>query len=153
FSLTSFVYICIFLRSRKLIISVRGELSPSALKYGILRKKIVLLLYVFFKNKVLFHSTADKETNEIENVFKGVNIVNIPNLINPATRLEYKHKKEQFLFIGRIHPIKAIDRLIEGFAMSEKFKKSNFELIIAGVHSASNHDYYRKLNELVKIKK
>src|SRR5690606_14618798 len=58
---------------------------------------------------------------------------------------ERVEKRKQFLFIGRIHPIKAIHKLLTALNLSLEFKSSAFEFVIAGVPELRHQGYYNDL--------
>lgn len=148
-SIISFFYTRIFFPKKKIIWSVRGELSPNALNFSKIKKKPFLFLYKRSTKNILFHSTAEKETEEIRSVFGNVNIVEVPNFIQPSKRIEDATTKKQFLFVGRIHKIKALHKMIEGFSMSKLFMNSEYILAIVGKHEERHLDYYKELLELI----
>jgi len=150
-SVISFFYIKTFLPKKKIIWSVRGELSPNALKFSRLKKIPLLFLYKKTTKNVLFHSTSEKETTEIKSVYGDVKTVEIPNFIEPSKRRDDPTKK-QFLYLGRIHRIKAIQKMIEGFSISKQFMNSDFKLIIVGKHEERHSDYYEEILKLVITK-
>jgi glycosyltransferase involved in cell wall biosynthesis len=61
--------------------------------------------------------------------------------------------KKQFLFIGRIHPIKAVENLIQAIDLSHKFKEENYHLIVAGNERNSYGVMLKKLVEDLSLKK
>lgn len=150
-SIVSFFYIKTFFPRKKIIWSIRGELSPNALKFSRLKKKPILFLYKKMTKNILFHSTSEKETEEIKSMFGNVKTVEIPNFIEPSKRRKDVIKK-QFLYLGRIHRIKAIHKMIEGFAGSKQFMDSDFKLIIVGKHEERHSDYYEEILKLVTSK-
>lgn len=150
-SIVSFFYINTFFPRKKIIWSVRGELSPNALKFSRLKKKPLLFLYKKMTKNILFHSTSEKETEEIKAFFGHVKTVEIPNFIEPSERRD-DLKKKQFLYLGRIHRIKAIHKMIEGFSKSKQFMDSEFKLIIVGKHEERHSDYYEEILKLVTSK-
>ncbi|MBW3523410.1 glycosyltransferase family 4 protein [Chryseobacterium sp. NKUCC03_KSP] len=150
-SIISFFYIKLFFSTKKIIWSVRGELSSNALQFSRLKKKPLLFLYKKTTKNVLFHSTSEKETAEIKSVYGGVRTVEIPNFIEPSKRRADIVKK-QFLYLGRIHRIKAIHKMIEGFYKSKEFMNSDFKLIIVGKHEERHSDYYEEILKLVTSK-
>jgi Glycosyltransferase len=78
-------------------------------------------------------------------------IVQAPNLIEMAPFDPEKRQTSTappyLLFVGRINPIKALDRLLQALAQSRHFRRSDFILKIAG--NAGN-DYGRELSALAK---
>jgi len=85
------------------------------------------------------------QTQNIKDCFgDNVKINKLPNYFEVPPRVARK-PEEYLLFIGRVHPIKAIDNLIKGLANSESFLKSGFVLKIAGGGSA---DYKTSLERL-----
>lgn len=155
-SIFSFFYSKILYPKKKVIWSVRGELNGTALGFSSWKKKILLFFYRKLSHQVLFHSTSDKETREIITHFPASKVVQLPNFIQPHEKLEVDHEKI-FLYVGRIHPIKALDKLIEGFAASAEFKLSDFKLVLVGKHE-ERHQYYdaelkKKIKELNLVDK
>lgn len=147
-SIFSFFYAGIFFPKKKLIWSVRGELSPEALTFSQRKKKPLLFLYKRWTKNVLFHSTSEKETNEIKSFLAQANVVEIPNFISPAQRQKQAVQKV-FLYLGRIHRIKALHKMIRGFALSRKFMDSEFKLWIAGKHEERHTGYYNEIKQLI----
>ncbi len=139
--------IAAFLFGKKLVWSARGELDPQALIYSRFRKKPILWL---IKNLIgtypAFHSTCDDETENIKNIFgEAANIRKIPNYIELPVKVE-RAASNYLLYIGRIHPKKAIENLIIAVSKSPKFLHSDFVLKIAG---KGNPEFETKLLNLV----
>ncbi|GAB3962242.1 hypothetical protein GCM10028805_62940 [Spirosoma harenae] len=65
----------------------------------------------------------------------------------PATVIPEKAAQPYLLFIGRLHPIKAIDQLIQALGTSILFRESDFRLIVAG--PVIDQAYYQTLTQLV----
>ena len=147
YSIFSFTYCKLFLRNKSIVWSVRGELNKNALKFNNWKKIPFLWLYKRLNKNITYHSTSEEETIHIQEFFLNAQIVQIPNLLSPADRIE-TNVSNYLLFVGRIHKIKAIHKLIEALSLSEKFKKSNFELHIIGKHE-ERHDSYKL--ELVNL--
>jgi glycosyltransferase involved in cell wall biosynthesis len=146
-SVASFLYARLFLSNKKIVWSVRGELNADAISYSTWKKKPLLILYKALTNKVLFHSTSDEETANIKKILNKEAIIQLPNYLKPSERLKTEQKK-QVLFVGRIHPIKAIHKLIEAVSLSGYFLDNEYKLIIAGKQD-SRHNYY--FDELVAL--
>jgi glycosyltransferase involved in cell wall biosynthesis len=133
---------------KKIILSPRGELDPSALQYSRFKKIPVLWLIKKILGKYpLFHSTCSAETLYLKNTFgEEIKVIEIPNFIEMPEFYE-EPTENYLLFIGRIHPKKAIDNLIRALANSEKFLDSDFVLKIAG---RGDSFYETELKELVR---
>lgn len=117
--------------------SPRGELDPAALIHSAARKRPVLwLLKKIMRGSVRFHSTCEEETEYIRaNFGRSADIVQIPNFLelpDPVDRRESSY----LLYIGRIHPKKAIDNLLLALDRSAAFRKSDYVLKIAGTGPA-----------------
>jgi len=56
------------------------------------------------------------------------------------------------LYLGRIAPIKALDKLLLGLAKSDSFIQSNFILLIAGGVENQFGDYYEKIQLIIQNK-
>ncbi len=133
---------------RPLIWSVRGELSPNALKYSSAKKRVVLRLIELLKKQITFHSTSIEETALIKKRFgKAVKIIQIPNFLELRPKIAREEQPAPYLlFLGRIHPIKAIDNLLHAIQQSKHFKPKGVKLKIAGDFDNS---YGKTLQQLV----
>lgn len=148
FSIYSFIYKSLFYPNKKVVWSVRGELNDNALKYSSWKKKPLLFLYKLFNKNIVYHSTSEQETKGIKRMFPNNKIVEIPNLLAPSERLELPVNKN-LLYIGRIHPIKSLHKLISGLALSDVFLKSDAKLFIVGKQEERHNYYKEELQSLV----
>lgn len=140
----------LFFTKKNMVCSVRGELSPSALLYSRWKKQPSLLIYRLFFKKILFHVTSEQEDADVKLFFKGCKTIVVPNLMYPAEKIMGIQKKKKFLFMGRIHKIKALHKFIEGLALSKLFKKSGFTFDITGTHEDRHLDYFQSLKNSIK---
>ena len=131
------------LLGKKIVWTPHGELDPDALIYSSARKRPILWLVRLFKKKVLFHSTCDAETEYVKvNFGADSSTVQMPYFMELPTQL-IRTPGDFWLYVGRIHPKKAIERLIEALPLV-RIKKT---LRIVG---DDNSDYGRGLRELAK---
>jgi glycosyltransferase involved in cell wall biosynthesis len=123
--------------------SPRGSMLPRAIRRGPLKKKLFLET-AWIKEGLVgshYHATSDEEVRHIEKVvmqYTGYNVAdriyNIPNLVDndvfvsggEASPYAYKY----ILYLGRVHPIKKIENLIEAFARAKI--DPAIKLVIAG---------------------
>jgi glycosyltransferase involved in cell wall biosynthesis len=148
FSIYSFLYRLIFYPKKKIIWSVRGELNQNALQFNSWKKKPLLSIYKAFNKNIVYHSTSPQETQWIRQMFPKSRIVEVPNLIDPAKRLHLPMGKN-LLYVGRIHPIKSLHKLIQSLALSEVFIKSDFKFFIVGKQEERYNDYKKELTALI----
>ena len=147
-ALTAFIF------RKKTVWSIRGTLEDSALKISPIKKIIVLFLIKRIKHRVIFHSTSNQETKNIIHHFgKYASAIEIPNFMElPKLIQKRDSQKKSLLYLGRLHPIKAIDRLIHALAKSKIFmSNTDSELVIAGEGTIEYTNYLKTLldtNEL-----
>jgi len=115
--------------------SVHGDLDPYMLLRSSWKKRPVLwLINTFLKKNVWFHATCDAEVQYLKDVFgSDIKIVLIPNYMEFSEEIKIE-KEDSFFYIGRIHPKKAIENLIEALHVSKHFRGSGYQLKIAGNH-------------------
>lgn len=147
---TLFFIFIVALLNKSIVLSPRGELFGAAILRKSIRKKVIVFFYSLIRKKILFHATSAEEKDTIEKYFGNVKIVVQPNFI----AADYSDKsfdiKKDFLFLGRINPIKNIHLLIEGASKSNTFKNSDARIIIAGKAWLDYEvDYGKKLIELI----
>lgn len=143
----SIVLINALLYKKKVVWSVRGELDPNALIYSSKVKKIALFcIKKLRQDNIVFHATCDTEVKYIQDTFGAqAKVIHLPNFIEMPEKVSPQNSKPYFLFIGRIHPIKAIDNLLKALSMSETFRQSSIKLKISG---NADNDYGNTLKTL-----
>lgn len=134
-------------RRAKLVTSPRGTVSPVALRRSRIRKALVRpLQWRVLSRADLLHATSEEEFGQLRDaglraptavIPNGVDIPDLPVRTAPAGRRE-----RQLLYLGRLHPIKALDRLLESWARLER-KHPHWTLTVAGpgepAHVAAVH--------------
>ena len=156
--LTSVCYkpeILIAIKAIKLRIPViwspRGEFSASAIDNRLDKKIFFSVIRKILGRKIIFHVTSEAEENDTINILgKDVKTLLISNYMEiPEAVKRDENIQPYFLFLGRIAPIKAIDKLIKGLALSRKFSSSNYSLRIVGVQEDKFKDYIDSLRLLI----
>lgn len=124
---------------KRVVWSPHGELSPNALVYSPLRKKLLLWLFRRISHRVTFHATSPAEAEQVRHQF-GPEVV-VGELANGMELPPTAERTAQpyLLFMGRLHPIKAIDRLLDALSASDLFRKSPYTLTIAGPGPESSY--------------
>ena len=131
---------------KRIVWSVRGEFNREALSFSS-RKKFLLkpILKLLGKySRIVFHSTSIKEQREIASSFMQRESVLIPNGIDFINAPVKTEMSKTILFLGRLHPIKAIDNAIKAFVESS-LPKRGFRFLIAGKGNLSYHNYLVEL--------
>ncbi len=138
---------------RKMIWSIRGELNDNALVYSTWKKKpILFLINNFLKKYTLFHATSSEEQQYIKKHFgENTKVQIFPNYMELPQLIDNKKDintiNPYLFYMGRIHPIKALDNLFEGLSISRLFMSSSFKFKIAG---RDDSDYAKGLKDLVE---
>jgi glycosyltransferase involved in cell wall biosynthesis len=133
----------------KLVVSPRGTFSEWAMKNGSFMKRFFWVLFQrpSFNNTDCFHATSYKEYEDIRRLGFGQPVAIIPNGIDIPETFEKKNiKLRTLLFLGRIHPVKGLDLLLNAWKEVQAFFPE-WQLIVAG----SDDDYYGKSGYLNKM--
>jgi glycosyltransferase involved in cell wall biosynthesis len=137
--------------NKKIIISPRGELYPSALGIKPFQKKVWLRIIKTFQHKIFFHATNEYEKKLIGDMFpNSAGLEVIPNFIQLPKKNNIRVNTKQLLFIGRINPIKNIDVLLNSVAIIIRNHDQNIKLLIAGEAWLDyEKDYFIQLKKLI----
>lgn len=134
----------------KIIIAPRGMLRSSALAVKPVKKFFYLrfLKTMGIDRYLCFHSTGEEETKDIKRVFPAAKkIVIAPNLPvavkNQPSTLEKTAGKLNIIFVGRIHPIKKLDFLLEALA------KVKGEIKLDIVATKEDREYWSRCKKMI----
>jgi glycosyltransferase involved in cell wall biosynthesis len=136
--------------TEKIIIAPRGMLRSSALAVKPLKK----FLYLWFLRTMgigkylSFHSTSEDETTDIKRIFPvAKRIVIAPNLpvsVNEhLAQFEKPSGQLRIIFVGRLHPIKNLDFLLEAIAKV----KGDIKLDI--IATREDKEYWKQCQKLI----
>ena len=138
------------IQGKKIVWSPRGELFDSAVQGSKGKKLFFRLIRVLMGKSVLFHATSEVEKEAILNYFPKAKVAVIPNYMEIPTKEELESDYSTFIYVGRIAPIKALDKLIAGLSVSKKFRTSHYTMKMVGGVEKQFEDYYQELNEQVE---
>lgn len=142
-----FVGIMALIMSKKVIWSPRGELL---VQRGWVKKSYLYLLKILFAKRVIYHVTSQEEMASVHKFMgKTVKCVLIPNYMELPKKIRINSTDKYLLYVGRIMPIKALDKLIEGASLSKLFMSQDYKLYLAGKNEG---EYYQRLVALINQK-
>jgi len=128
-------FICI-LKGVPFSIAPRGELEPAARQYnGKMKKRLYNLFLCSLMNSAKFVLVTSEQEKEYSKPFfrPVMPFEMLANYIEiPDTEPAKPHKREHILSVGRIHPKKAIENLIEAYSKLTPEQAEKHNLIIAG---------------------
>lgn len=136
--------------SSRMILAPRGMLRSSAVRFKSRKKKIFLRLFrmLGLHQSVIFHCTDITEQHDVRHYFGNVSsavIGNIAGLQKPLQQPFEKSRGEiKLIFIGRIHPVKNLQFLLERL----KTVKQDVTLTIAG--GIENKEYWENCQQLIR---
>jgi glycosyltransferase involved in cell wall biosynthesis len=137
-------------RDQVTILSPRGMLRESAIRFKTRKKKLFLngLRISGLHRGIRFHATDQTETEDIYKYFGGSSAVtmvpNFPGAIADDLPIPIKIAGDlSMIFVGRIHPIKNLDFLLEVL----KEVSPRVRLTIVG--SMEDEDYWEKCKRII----
>jgi glycosyltransferase involved in cell wall biosynthesis len=134
---------------KSFVVSPHGELYSAALSYKAWKKKPYLyILRWVFKKKTCFRATSKDEYTTIKDYFPESKVQIIPNF-SSSNLLIKEIRLNQFIFLGRINPIKNIEDLILACIESKEFRKENYKLLLCGPSDDAMVGYEERLVKLI----
>lgn len=119
--------------------SLHGTLSPWSLKYKWWKKCIPWYLYQKrdLMNAAALHVTSESEALWVRDVGLGDHrIVNLPMGTEVRQSVVRSHAEHRLLFVGRVAPVKALEKLILAWA---SVKKCDWQLRIVGIEDLAGY--------------
>jgi glycosyltransferase involved in cell wall biosynthesis len=125
------------------VISPRGMLHPAAFRRRAWKKKIAfeILEHRHLTDAAAIHATVEEEAAVVREFLPSARIVTIPNAVDVGPverrpsglrqRLGIAANAPVVAFLGRLHPIKRIDLLVEAFAAVRE-RHPSAVLLLAG---------------------
>ncbi len=143
-------FILLFYKKRGFLWSPRGELAISAINGNSFKKAMFHLYGILFNRKFVFHGTSQKEIEEIHSFFNSCKTILIPNYLELSPKVVTNSTTHSLLYLGRISPIKSLDKLFEALSLSNMFVESDFIFLVAGkAVSQEEISYEQYLKKLV----
>ena len=142
-------------RRAKLVTSPRGTLSPWALARNRQVKRLVWPLQRRALQRAdLLHATSEDEYRDIRARGLRAPVAVIPNGVDlpdrPATA--NRSSVRTLLFLGRIHPVKGIDRLLAAWRALQA-DHADWQLVIAGKGEPDHERAARELAHTLQIER
>lgn len=102
------------------VVSPRGMLAPSALRHGAWRKRVFWRVAQAraIGPDTCFHATSESEYRDIRAFGLDQPVAIIPNGVDRAPARE-PDARPAIVYLGRLHPMKALDRLIDAWSRVE----------------------------------
>ena len=145
---------------RPVILTTHGMLEPWIWQRQIWLHQLKKILYwrfmanPAFQHAAVVHALTPKEAKTLSAYFPGQRIEIIPSSLdldqidNTLADCPQDHAANPYiLFLGRLHPVKGIDLLIQSFA---RLRIGEVKLKIAGSIQEKDKSYYRYLSDLVR---
>lgn len=142
------IFLCFIavLFQKRILISPRGELFPSAYRRKKVLKKCLFACYRMLGREILFHATSEDEKMAICKIFPGNEVIILPNFIEVNYATYPINRSNDIIFLGRINRIKNIHVLIDSLVLSSGFMNSGGKLMIVGKSRLEDeHSYFEEL--------
>ena len=140
------------LLGKRIIWSVRGELSDAACSSA-LKKSYIKVIRLLFGQRVTFHATSLLELCDVKSkLTPKTDVILLPNyMILPAECDDANSYHGDLLYLGRLVPIKSLDKLIRALALSKEFLTSTRKIIFAGVGEPAYVRFLKQLAEELAV--
>ena len=115
------------------VVSPSGMCRPWALAHRAWKKRPYyrLIERPSLEGAAGIHATSDVEGEELEALLPEQRVFVVPNAIAPPVAVKVTRVPDRVVFLGRLHPIKGLDRLVDAMSLvTERLPRA--ELVIAG---------------------
>lgn len=128
------------------VVSPRGMLGEAAMKFSALKKKIFwsLLQRPALSYSGLIHATSEEEAREVKRMGIKAPVVLAPNGIELPQLKNNSIRRKEILSLGRVHPKKGLDRLVEAWSRIAT-RHPDWSVVIAGPDEEGHVEELKKL--------
>lgn len=119
----------------QIVVTVHGMLDKGALKFSPIKKRLLLAIYGrrVLGSAMRVHCLTDREQDSIKQIVGKARTVVIPN---PLPKLVSRRSRGdnviRFIYVGRYHPKKNLEALLDGFAIAQPALGVQIELSLFG---------------------
>jgi glycosyltransferase involved in cell wall biosynthesis len=120
------------------VLSPRGMLEPGALAHHALRKRVAWTVVerATIDGAAVLHATSEAEYRTLQALRPEADIVCVPNGVDLAAAAPRTNPPRPVIaFVGRLHPVKRLDLLVDAFVAVSRAGRTA-ELVIAGPDEA-----------------
>jgi glycosyltransferase involved in cell wall biosynthesis len=123
------------------VLSPRGMLESAALMHRSIRKRVAwqLVERATIEGAALLHATSERELATLRALRPEPNVVLVPNGVDIPLESGEGPRDPVIAFVGRLHPIKRLDLLVDAFA-SLHAARPDVRLVVAGPDEAGLRD-------------
>lgn len=138
---------------KRIVWSVHGELAPAALTARPpLHKRLFLAIIRRLRHRMLFRVTSPVEEKYVRAVLgNDTKTLIIPLYMELPAVYSHQPERPYVLFLGRLHPIKALDQLLKATAQTPTFRQGHWKLVIAGTGEAAYEQELRDLTSELEL--
>lgn len=137
------------LRGVPYVVSPSGMARPWALRYRSWKKAPYwsAIEKSSLRRADAVHATSEEEATELRRLLPGSFVFTVPNAVSPPLEVPSAERvADRVVFLGRIHPIKGLDLLVDAMGVLTQ-RRPGVELVLAGPDEVG---HYRDLSARVE---
>lgn len=142
-------------KGKPFVLTPHGMLYPEALAHSKWQKRLLRLMMFDrdIQEAACIHVTCEEEMQHIRNLGLTNPVAVIPNPVPEALLREYvpKAKKVTFGYLGRLHPRKRVERIIEALALLAPEEQTQCELVIMGSGESAYEAFLKERVEQLRL--
>lgn len=142
-------------KGKPFVLTPHGMLYPEALAHSKWQKRLLgwLLVKRDLREAACIHVTCEEEMQHIRALGLTNPVAVIPNPVPASSQKEHvaKAKKVTFGYLGRLHPRKHVERIMEAMALLSEEEQKRCELVIMGGGEAAYEAFLRERVEQLHL--
>lgn len=142
-------------KGKPFVLTPHGMLYPEALAHSKWQKRLLgcLLVNRDLREAACIHVTCEEEMQHVRELGLTNPVAVIPNPVPESSLKEYvpKAKKVTFGYLGRLHPRKHVERIMEAMALLSEEEQKRCELVLMGGGEATYEAFLRERVERLHL--